>query len=142
MNTVVFSAVLAVILLANYWVLRRAPSNPAPYYAGLLATLVVNVMVPLRLFLGMPRILQALAGGALVLSPVLFSGVVFAIIFRRCGRPEEALAYNTAGAILGGLAESASMVVGFNDLLLIAAMVYIASWFLGALPKRHRLSLE
>jgi len=45
--------------------------------------------------------LQAIVGGALVLSPVLFSGVIFAIFFRRCKRAEEAIAYNTAGAILG-----------------------------------------
>jgi spermidine synthase len=129
-NTVVFSAVLVVILVANYWVLKREPSNSTPYYVGVMAALAVNLLTPLNLLLGMPRMLQAIVGGALVLSPVLFSGVIFAIFFRRCKRAEEALAYNTAGAILGGLAESASMVVGFNYLLLIAGIIYAGSWVL------------
>jgi len=129
-NTVVFSAVLVVILVANYWVLKREPSSLTPYYAGLLSALALNFLAPLHLLLGMPRMLQALVGGALVLSPVLFSGVIFAMPFRGCKRPDEALAYNTAGAILGGLAESASMVVGFNYLLVIAGIVYAGSWAL------------
>jgi spermidine synthase len=129
-NTVVFSAVLVIILLANYWVLRAEPSNLTPYYAGLLIALGLNVVVPLDSFLGLPRLVQAITAGALVLSPVLFSGVIFAVVFRRSNRPEQALAYNTAGAILGGLTEPASMLIGFKYLVVVAGVIYLGSWVL------------
>jgi len=97
---------------------------------GLLIALGLNVVVPLDSFLGLPRIVQAIAAGALVLSPVLFSGVIFAVVFRRSNRPEQALAYNTAGAILGGLTEPASMLIGFKYLVIVAGVIYIGSWVL------------
>jgi SAM-dependent methyltransferase len=131
-NTVVFSAVLVMILLANLWVLRRKPRRLAPFYAALVLALILNIAVPLDAFLGLPPLLQGAAAGALVLSPVLCAGVIFSTLFAAAESPEQALAYNTAGAILGGLAESASLLVGFQWLLALAGVIYLASWaFLG-----------
>jgi hypothetical protein len=47
-------------------------------------------------------------------------------------KPEQALAYNTAGAILGGIAETSSLLIGFQWLLAVAAVIYIASAMFGA----------
>ena len=88
----------------------------------------MNVVVPLDSFLGFPQPYQGIAAGALVLSPVFFSGVIFAVLFANAPKPEQALAYNTAGAIAGGLAESFSLMIGFQYLLGIAALAYLASW--------------
>ena len=131
-NAVVFSAVLVMILVANLCVLKWKPAAMAPYYAGLLGTLALNVAVPMDSFLGWPLAARALAAGALVLAPVFFAGVVFALLFQQAKRPEQALAYNTAGAILGGFAESSSMVVGFQYLIALAGLIYLASWALAA----------
>ena len=127
-NAVVFSAVLVMILLANLRVLRRKPVRMAPYYAGLLATLALNLAVPLDSFLGWSLPARAVAAGALVLAPVFYAGVVFAMLFRQAKKPEQALAYNTAGAILGGFAESGSLLIGFQYLLGLAGVIYLASW--------------
>ncbi|MFB3777131.1 MAG: spermidine synthase [Bryobacteraceae bacterium] len=127
-NAVVFSAVLVMILFANLWVLRRNPGRMTLYYAGLVATLALNVTVPLDSFLGWPLAARAVAAGALVLAPVYCAGIIFAMLFRRAKRPEQALAYNTAGAMLGGFAESGSLVIGFQYLLGVAALIYLASW--------------
>lgn len=127
-NVAVFSAVLVMILLANLWVLKRRPACLAPFYWGLLLTLALNTVVPLDAFLGLPRLLQGIAAGILLLSPVFCSGVIFAMLFRTAAKPEQALAFNTAGAMLGGLAENASMLVGFQYLIAVAGVIYAASW--------------
>jgi hypothetical protein len=137
-NAVVFSAVLVMILIANLCVLKRKPVRMAPYYAGLLATLALNLAVPLDSFLGWPLLARAAAAGALVLAPVFFAGVVFAMLFRQAERPEQALAYNTAGAILGGFAESGSLLIGFQYLIALAAAIYLASWALAVRATARR----
>src|SRR5260370_9601679 len=54
-NSVVFFAVLVMILVSNQWTLRFRPANLWPYYAGLLITLILNTVIPLDFFLGMSR---------------------------------------------------------------------------------------
>ncbi|MEO8659409.1 MAG: fused MFS/spermidine synthase [Bryobacteraceae bacterium] len=127
-NTAVFSAILLLILAANLCVLKLQPSSLTPYYSGLLAALLFNVAVPLSSLLGLPLAIQGIAAGLLVLSPVFFAGVIFAILFRGVPKPDEAIAYNTAGAILGGLMETCSLLIGFRYLTLVAAAIYVASW--------------
>ena len=131
-NAVVFSAVLVMILIANVVVLRFRPSGMAVWYIGLAASLALNFAIPLDTFLGWSFVARAVAAGALVLAPVFFAGVIFATFFRGAKRPEQALAFNTAGAILGGFAESTSLLIGFQFLIVVAAAIYLASWALAA----------
>ena len=131
-NTVVFSALLVMVLGANLWVLRRRAAREAGwFYAVLLATLAVNIAVPLNAFLGLPRLAQGIAAGALVLSPIFCAGVIFARLFAQASRPDKTLAWNTAGAISGGLAETLSLLIGFQWLLAVAGLIYAASWAIG-----------
>src|SRR6185437_12349054 len=74
-NSVVFLAVLVMILFANLWTLRFNPARLWPYYAGLLITLALNAIVPLDFFLGMSRSIQVLGSCLLVFAPILFAGV-------------------------------------------------------------------
>lgn len=135
-NTVVFSAILVMILLANLWVLKKKPAHLGRYYVALVVALAMNMVIPLDSFLGWTPLVQSTAAGALVLSPVLFAGIVFAVLFSRSEKPDQALAYNTAGAILGGLLENASLLVGFQYLLAIAAVMYAAAWWFGTTERR------
>jgi hypothetical protein len=118
-NSVVFFAVLVMILLANLWTLKRAPARLWPYFAGLILTLLLNCVVPLDYFLGQPRALQVCGSCLLVFAPVFFAGVVFAATFRRAHAPDRAFGYNIAGAMLGGLCENSSMLLGFQYVLLV-----------------------
>jgi hypothetical protein len=103
-----------------------------PFYLVLLAAMAVNIAVPLDSFLGLPRALQGVAVGVLVFSPVFCAGIIFARLFARAEKPDQALAYNAAGAILGGLLEATSMLVGFQWLLALAALIYIGAWVAGS----------
>jgi spermidine synthase len=126
-NSVVFFAVLVMILLANFWTLRFQPTRLWPYYTGLLATLALNTLIPLDFFLGMSRGLQVTGACLLVFSPVLFAGVIFASSFKRTDEPDRAFGFNIAGAMLGGLAEYSSMLLGFQYLVLVAIVFYLLS---------------
>jgi spermidine synthase len=137
-NTMVFSAILIMILAANLWVLKGKPTNLAVYYAALLAALALNVALPLDAFLGWPTAAQGAAAGLLLLSPVFCAGVIFAVLFRTAGNPVQALAFNTAGAILGGFAENSSLLIGFKWLLAVAAVIYAASWMIPSLGRSFR----
>lgn len=123
-NSVVFFAILVMILAANLLVLRLRPMQLRPYYIGLFIALSLNVVIPLDTFLGLDRGLQVAGASLLVFAPVLFAGVIFAVAFSETRDSGQAFGANIAGAILGGMAENASMVVGFQYLVLVAAAFY------------------
>ena len=126
-NSVVFFAVLVMILGANLFVLKFRPANLRPYYAGLFVTLGLNILIPLDFFLGMNRIPQVVGSCLLVFAPILFAGVIFAVCFAQSTQPDRHFGANTAGAMLGGLAENTSMLLGFRYLMLVAVLLYALS---------------
>ena len=126
-NSVVFFAVLVMILLANVWTLKTNVTRLWPYYVGLFVTLALNTIVPLDFFLGMNRSLQVTGSCLLVFAPVLFAGVIFAASFKRTAEADRAFGFNIAGAMLGGLAENMSMVLGFQYVVLVAILFYAPS---------------
>jgi hypothetical protein len=90
-------------------------------------TLALNGLIPLDFFLGLDRWLQVIGSCFLVFTPVLFAGVIFAVSFRECAEPDRALGANIAGAMVGGLAEYSSMLLGFQYLVLVALVFYALS---------------
>ena len=124
-NSVVFFAILVMILLANLFVLKVRPKRLTPYYVGLILSLAVGVAVPLDSFLGLDRSVQILGACLLVFAPILFAGVVFAVSFSNTTRPDRAFGANIAGAMLGGLAENSSMLLGFQYLVVVALVLYL-----------------
>jgi heme/copper-type cytochrome/quinol oxidase subunit 2 len=93
----------------------------------LFATLVISTIVPLDFFLGMNRALQVFGSCLLVFAPVLFAGVIFAESFRRTAEPDRAFGFNIAGAMMGGLTEYSSMMLGFQYVVLVAILFYAFS---------------
>jgi SAM-dependent methyltransferase len=126
-NSVVFFAVLVMILAANLFVMAFRPQRLWPFYAGLFVALVLNATVPLDVFLGLGRTLQVAGSCLLVFAPILFAGVIFAASFARSGQPDRSFGANIAGAMLGGLAEYTSMLLGFQHLVLVALGLYALS---------------
>jgi hypothetical protein len=58
---------------------------------------------------------------------MFFSGVIFARSFRDVTDPDMAFGSNIAGSVVGGLAESFSILIGFRYLLLLAILCYMLS---------------
>jgi spermidine synthase len=137
-NTVVFGAILVMALAGNLFAAWAKPKNLAPYYVGLFAALGANLVVPLDAFLGLDRASQIALACGLVFAPVAFAGVVFPVSFARAPRPDRFFGANVAGALVGGLAENMSMLVGFRYLLVVAVVAYAASALFGRLAAPTR----
>jgi hypothetical protein len=73
---------------------------------------------------------------ALALGPVFFAGVIFARSFEMSPNPDMAFGSNIAGAVVGGLSEAVSMLVGFRYLLLLAVAFYVLSAMMPKLRAR------
>jgi hypothetical protein len=108
-------------------VLKLKPRKLGPYYALLLAALLVNALVPMNFFLSLPALERTVSSCAVVFVPVFFAGVIFASVFSESRQPDVDFGSNVAGIILGGLSEHLSLVFGFNYLLLVAAAYYALS---------------
>jgi hypothetical protein len=135
-NMVVFAGVLVMVLAANLFVARVRPRSLLPYYVGLMAALALTVLVPMDAFLGLARGWQIAGASLLAFAPMLFAGVVFAVSFSRSAAPDRDFGANVAGAMTGGLAENASMLLGFRYLGLVVIAMYLLSWMVGDRSRR------
>jgi hypothetical protein len=124
-NSIVFFAILVMILCANLFVLRFRPQTLVFWYALLVAALLVNALVPMSVFLSLPPAPRVLLSCLVVFLPVFFAGVIFATVFRDSKAPDADFGSNVAGIVLGGLSEQLSLVLGFNYLLLVAVAYYL-----------------
>jgi SAM-dependent methyltransferase len=107
-------------------------------YAFLGAALLVTWSVSLTDLEALPVLARAVVGAVVVSLPLLASGVVFASALDRDGDTDRAIASNLLGALLGGLTEYVSMLVGFRGLVLVAALFYFAAVTSAELGLRRR----
>jgi SAM-dependent methyltransferase len=133
-NSIVVAAVLVMILLSNLFVLAVRPRAARPYFALLLASLAVDLLVPPGAFLALPWAARATASCGLTFLPLFFAGVIFAMEFRDSRAPAVALGSNILGAMLGGIAENGSLIVGSHNLLVVAIGFYALAALLRPRP--------
>ena len=126
-NSIVFFAILTMILFSNFYVHFVQPRRLWPYYLLLLAALALNSMIPMSDFLSLPGQTKVIVSCAVVFIPVFFAGVIFATAFRSSRQPDIDFGSNIGGIILGGLSEYFSLVLGFNHLLWVAIGFYLLS---------------
>lgn len=128
-NSLVFATVLVLILLANVYVLKAAPERLHWHYVGLFVLLAAAALVPFDLFISGGLLWRYAMPCVLALGPMFFAGVIFARTFRDATNPDQAFGSNIAGAVIGGLCESFSMLLGFSYLLLLAILFYaLCTW--------------
>jgi len=133
-NLLVFSSILVMILLANLLVLRRPPRSVRPLFAALFAAVALAFAIPVRSMLHMTVTGQWLVGGLLVALPVFFAAMIFATLFRTRADATRALGYNLLGAIVGGVLEYSSMVLGVKALYVIVAVAYLGAYLYASRP--------
>jgi SAM-dependent methyltransferase len=127
-NSVVFFAILIMILLANLFVASFQPRKLMVFYLLLLVALLINTLVPMDTFLSLSGTARTIVSCCVIFVPVFFAGVIFAASFRDSQHPDTDIGSNIAGVILGGLSENLSMMLGFNYLLGVAILFYLLSW--------------
>jgi MFS family permease len=124
-NGVAIGSVLTALVLANLLTEQYGPRfNRWWILAGLLAALISVYFVP---FHRIPGSIAAVGSVAAILFaiPVFFAGLLFAREFRCTRSPSTALAANMLGAVIGGLTENLSLIIGLRALLLVAALFYL-----------------
>jgi spermidine synthase len=134
-NAAVLLAVLAMVTAANFIILRLQPRRLWPYYVGLVLTLGMNSIIAFDVVLGAGRTLQLTFACAMMFAPVLCAGVIFGVLFRECSEPDWLLSANVAGCMFGGFVEPSVMLLGFQDLFLVALAFYGLAAALGGLGR-------
>ncbi len=137
-NSIVFFAILTMILASNLFVLAIKPRRLQPYYVLLMAALLFGSVIPMDDFLALAGVSKVVVSCLVVFLPVFFAGVIFATSFRSSERPDVDFGSNIAGIIVGGLSENLSLILGFNHLLLVAMGYYVLSAILR--PGRSRVA--
>jgi spermidine synthase len=128
-NAVIISAVLAMVLLANLVVSRFPRLPPMLAYAAICVTCLALYFVEISRFAFLPFVTKAAIVGSLTCLPMLFSGIIFIRSFTIVMRKDLALGANLLGALVGGLLQSVTFVIGIRALLLIVIGLYVASIF-------------
>lgn len=131
-NSVVFFAILVMVLVSNLFVWFVRPRRLLIYYGLLVASLAVNVVVPMTTYLALPGMWRIVVSCTLVFAPIFFAGIVFGTLFSRSEEPDVDFGSNIAGAMLGGFAESLALLVGFTYLVVLAIVFYLCSALPGA----------
>jgi spermidine synthase len=128
-NSIVISGLLLLIVASNFLV-QWMPELPVTIgYVGILVTIVAGYFIPLERFFFQSIWLKALAATGVLCLPVFFAGIVFIRSFAKEGFRSEALGSNLLGALMGGVLESLSMWTGIRSMLVIAGLLYLASWW-------------
>jgi hypothetical protein len=129
-NALVFAGIL-VIVLAAVETTRRLRTPPLPVvFAGIAVSLALAWIVQPDMLLGLsfwPRLVVASLLGFL---PVYLANVAFAKRFAATGDSQAAFGVNLLGAIVGGCLEYAALLTGYDNLLVVAGLLYLAAFML------------
>jgi spermidine synthase len=123
-NGIVIAAILSALLLANFVIEKKQRAWPRTWtLTGILAGIACAYFVPFQRIPGSAALVGTFA--AIIFAiPVFFAGLLFASEFRSVESPAAALGANMLGAVVGGLLENLSLVVGMKALLVVAAILY------------------
>jgi SAM-dependent methyltransferase len=123
-SAVVFGAILLMVL-AGTLLMRWKPLPWRYAVAGLIAGLIVNYLTPVQSILSTNASLRLLLSIFFVGTPIFFASICFALLFRDEPATDVAFGWNVLGAVLGGLIEFSSMIIGLKALTLIALASYL-----------------
>jgi spermidine synthase len=123
-NGIVIAAILSALLLANFVIGRQRRTWPRAWsLVGILLGIACAYFVPFSRIPGSAAVVGAVAA-AIFAVPIFFAGLLFATEFRCVESPAAALGANMLGAIVGGLLENLSLIIGMKALLVVAALLY------------------
>jgi hypothetical protein len=141
-NSVVFSSVLIMILLANLLANKLSFLKFRDLYLGLFAMLLLNYFFNFQLLNGFEWNMRMVFGGIIIGLPIFFAALIFAKAFAVVESPSIALASNLFGALVGGLLEYLDMLTGLRFLNVIAIILYGLSFIFLYRGRRLKSSID
>ena len=136
-NAVIISGILAMVLLANLAVSRFPRISPGFAYAALLLICLGLWAVDVARFNALPIVAKGILVAGLTSLPMLFSGMVFIRSFSAVVGKDQALGANLIGALVGGLLQSVTFVVGVRALIVLVAAFYLVAYATRPRPSRE-----
>jgi uncharacterized membrane protein len=129
-NALVFAAVIVIVLAAVETTRKfRTPSLPV-VYAGIAASLALAWVIRPEWLLPLPFAPRLLAASLLAFLPIYLANVAFSKRFQSSSDSQSAFAINLLGAIVGGCLEYAALITGYNNLLIVTGLLYLAAFLL------------
>jgi hypothetical protein len=123
-NSLVFFAILASVLLAIGINARFRFRDARPLYVALFGAIALSYLLPPTSLLIEPAWLRYVVAAVLTFAPVFFANLVFSHSFRDTRTADMAFASNLLGAMLGGAVEYLALITGYQALLLVVAGLY------------------
>jgi hypothetical protein len=130
-NALVTAGVLVAVFAAVEVSRRVEIRRPALLYVGLLAALVVAWAVPPESLLSLSLLPRFVVAVIIAFAPIFLANMVFAQRFRNTGDSTTAFGANLLGAIVGGVLEYVSLIVGYRWLLVVVALLYGLAFLTG-----------
>ncbi len=135
-NAVVIAVLFVLILAANSVVGFWPEVSVRIAYLGIGASVLLSYFLPTSALLFDSFWTRALAGTLVLCLPAAFASIVFIRSFASAGFSAEALGSNLFGAVVGGMLEAVSMWTGIRSLVILAGILYLASYI--CLPSEWR----
>jgi SAM-dependent methyltransferase len=120
-------SVLGMALLANYVVARLEITRPVLVGVVLVILLLLNYAIPIGRITFESRALESIFYALLEFSPIFCAGLLFGSAIRQSASVARDYGTNLLGAMVGGVAEYASLAAGFRVLLLVIAVCYVGA---------------
>jgi hypothetical protein len=73
---------------------------------------------------------RLVAATLLAFLPIYLANVAFSKRFREAGDSQEAFAINLLGTIVGGCLEYSALFLGYENLLIVVGLLYLAAFLL------------
>ncbi len=128
-NSLVFFAILLVVLVANALVSRYRVTHVRVLYALLFLMLALNLFIPLKTFLFDNLALRYITATIFLFSPVFFANLIYSSAFRDTQKANIAYGANLLGTMVGGATEYLSLYFGYQNLAIVAAIFYFLAFF-------------
>lgn len=134
-NSLVFFAILSMVLLAIVINQRVSIGSVSPLFVALFAVLAVAYLLPPENLLISNAPLRYTVASLLVFSPILLANLIFSRLFKESADPDIGFASNLLGAVFGGLLEYLSLTFGYQSLILVVAALYTLAFAFGSLRR-------
>ncbi len=126
-NALVFIGILATVFVGIEVTERHPARNTWHWWLLLFGALGMQWLTPNAFILTLPVALRFACACALAFTPIFIGNVIFADQLRQT-QGTIAFGANLMGAVAGGIAEYASLIIGYRHLLLIIAVCYLAAF--------------
>lgn len=123
-NALVFAGILLVIFLTVTVRRRLRITRYWPWYLALFVSLLPALIVPDAWLLRLDVPMRAVVAVAISFVPIMLANCIFSARLNESESSTDAFAANLLGALVGGLLEYISLIVGYNGLIVAVGALY------------------